>query len=53
MADKLNEFAKNLGKNGGGAPKGLGLAVKLLGAAAAGAYGLYNSVYTGKTQKEL
>lgn len=45
MADKLNEFAKNLGK--GGAPKGLGLGVKLLAGAAAAVYGLQQSIYTG------
>jgi len=44
MADKLNEFAKNLGK--GGAPKGLGAGVKLLAAGAAALYGLQQSVYT-------
>ena len=45
MADKLNEFAKNLGK--GGAPKGLGTGVKLLAAGAAALYGLQPSIYTG------
>ena len=45
MADKLNEFAKNLGK--GGAPKGLGAGVKLLAAGAAALYGLQQSIYTG------
>jgi len=44
MADKLNEFAKNLGK--GGAPKGLGAGVKLLAAGAAALYGLQQSIYT-------
>jgi len=44
MADKLNEFAQQLGKGGG--PRGLGLGVKLLAAAVAGAYGLQQSVYT-------
>ena len=47
MADKLNEFAQQLGKGGG--PRGLGLGVKLLAAAVAGAYGLQQSVYTGTT----
>jgi len=44
MADKLNEFAKNLGKGGG--PKGLGTGAKLLAVAAAGIYGLQQSIYT-------
>jgi len=44
MADKLNEFAGKFGK--GGAPKGLGLGVKLLAAGIAGAYGLQQSMYT-------
>merc|ERR1711899_557200 len=46
MADKLNEFAKQFNKGGGGAPKGLGLGVKLLAAGAAAIYGLQNSIYT-------
>ena len=46
MADKLNEFAGKFGK--GGAPKGLGLGMKLLAVAAAGAYGIKESMYTGK-----
>jgi len=46
MADKLNEFAGKFGK--GGAPKGLGIGIKLLAVAAAGAYGLKESMYTGK-----
>jgi len=44
MADKLNDFAKQMGK--GGAPKGLGLGAKLLAAGAAAAYGLQQSMYT-------
>ena len=49
MADKLNEFAKQFNKGGGpGAPKGLGLGVKLLAAGAAAIYGLQNSLYTGQ-----
>jgi len=44
MADKLNEFAGKFGK--GGAPKGLGLGVKLLAAGAAAVYGLQQSMYT-------
>ena len=45
MADKLNEFASRLGKNGG--PKGLGTGIKLLAVAAAGAWGLKEAMYTG------
>ena len=48
MADKLNEFVKQFNKGGQGAPKGLGLGVKLLAAAGAAFYGLQQSVYTGK-----
>lgn len=47
MADKLNELAGKFGK--GGAPKGLGVGIKLLAVAAAGAYGLKESMYTGNT----
>ena len=50
MADfdkKMNEFASKMGKGGvPGAPKGLGLGVKLLAAGLAGAYGLQQSMYT-------
>ncbi len=46
MADKLNELAGKFGK--GGAPKGLGVGMKLLAVAAAGVYGLKESMYTGK-----
>jgi len=42
MADKFQDLAGRLGK----APKGLGLGAKLLAAAAAGAYGLQQSMYT-------
>jgi prohibitin 2 len=42
MADKLNDLAGRMGK----APKGLGTGIKLLAAAAAGAYGLQQSMYT-------
>ena len=45
MADKLNELAGKFGK--GGAPKGLGVGIKLLAVAAAGVYGLKESMYTG------
>ena len=49
MADKLNEFAKQFNKGApGGAPKGLGLGVKLLAAGAAAIYGIQQSIYTGK-----
>ena len=47
MADKLNEFANKFSKGGApGAPKGLGLGVKLLAAGVAGVYGLQQSMYT-------
>jgi len=42
MADKLNDLAGRMGK----APKGLGTGIKLLAAAAAGAYGLQQSMFT-------
>jgi len=42
MADKLNDLAGRMG----GAPKGLGLGVKLLAAGAAAAVGLQNAMYT-------
>jgi len=47
MAEKLNEFASKLGKNGG--PKGLGIGIKLLAVAAAGAWGVKESMYTGNS----
>lgn len=43
MADKLSEFAGRMGK----APKGVGTGLKLLVAAAAAAYGIKESIYTG------
>lgn len=47
MADKLNEFASKFAKGGApGAPKGLGLGIKLLAVGAAGFYGLQQSMYT-------
>lgn len=46
MAEKLNEFANKFGKGGAGAPKGLGLGIKLLAVGVAGAYGLQQSMYT-------
>ena len=45
---KLGDLAGRMAK--GGAPKGLGAGVGLLGAAALGAYGLSQSVYTGKSK---
>lgn len=51
MADKLNEFAGKFGK--GGAPKGLGVGMKLLAVAAAGFYGIKESMYTGKSMPNL
>ncbi len=47
MAEKLKDFVKSAGGAGGGAPRGLGLGVKLLAGAAAAAYGLQQSMYTG------
>ena len=44
MAQQLRDL---LGRLGGGAPKGLGLGVKLLIGAGAVAYGVKESVYTG------
>ena len=50
MAEKLKEFSSKFGKGGvPGAPKGLGLGVKLLAAGAAAVYGVQQSMYTGKT----
>jgi prohibitin 2 len=46
MADKFQEFAGRLGK----APKGVGTGVKLLAAAALAAYGIKESIFTGKTE---
>ena len=49
MADKWQDLAgrlKNAG--GGGAPRGLGLGMKLLGAGVAAVYGLQQSMYTGQ-----
>ena len=43
MADKFTEFAGRMGK----APKGVGTGLKLLAAAAAVAYGVRESIYTG------
>jgi prohibitin 2 len=42
--NKMNDFVNRFGK----APKGLGLGVKLLAAAGAAAYGVSQSIYTGK-----
>ena len=53
MAEKLKDFAnsmKGAGGAGGGAPRGLGLGIKLLAGALAGAYGLQQSMYTGKNE---
>lgn len=46
MAQKLNDLAGKLGK--GGAPPGVGLGLKVLGALGAAAYGVSQSMYTGK-----
>lgn len=47
---KLNDLAGKFGKGG---PPGLGLGLKLLGAAGALAYGVSQSVYTGNSAFEL
>lgn len=48
MAEKLNDFASRLSQ---GAPKGLGLGVKLLLGASATVYGIYRSMFTGNLIK--
>lgn len=48
MADKLNDLAGRLGKG----PRGLGTGLKVLAAAGAAAYGLGQSMYTGKVLRE-
>ena len=50
MADKWQDLAgrlKNAG--GGGAPRGLGIGIKLLAGGIAAAYGLQQSMYTGQS----
>jgi prohibitin 2 len=48
MEEKIKEFSSKIGKGGmPGAPKGLGLGVKLLAAGAAAVYGVQQSMYTG------
>ena len=50
MEEKLKDFASKAGKGGmPGAPKGLGLGVKLLAAGAAAVYGVQQSMYTGNS----
>lgn len=47
MAEQFKEFSSKFGKGGmPGAPKGLGLGVKLLAAGAAAVYGVQQSMYT-------
>ena len=51
MADKIKDFTSKMGKGGAGmpgAPKGLGLGMKVLGAGIATVYGINESMYTGK-----
>ena len=48
MADKLGDFAKNLGKGGTPVPGGIGKGVVALGALAGLAYAGANSFYNGK-----
>lgn len=45
MADKGKETIEKILKKGGG--KGAGIGIGLVAAMSAGAYALYNSVYTG------
>lgn len=47
MTEKLGGFASRLAQ---GAPKGLGLGMKVLIGASAAVYGVYKSMYTGKRQ---
>lgn len=49
MADKFQEFAGRLGK----APRGVGTGAKLLAAAALAAYGIKESIFTGKMRVRL
>merc|ERR1712076_162058 len=47
MEEKIKDFSSKMGKGGmPGAPKGLGLGVKLLAAGAAAVYGVQESMYT-------
>ena len=51
MADKIKDFTSKMGKGGAGmpgAPKGLGLGMKVLAAGMATVYGINESMYTGK-----
>ena len=49
MADKWQDLAGRLkDAGGGGAPRGLGLGIKLLAGGIAAAYGLQQSMYTGQ-----
>lgn len=50
MAQSVGDFAKRFGS---GAPKGLGLGLKLLIGAGAIGYGIKESIYTGKTSYAL
>jgi len=49
MADKIKDFTSKMGKGGAGmpgAPKGLGLGMKVLAAGIATVYGINESMYT-------
>ena len=51
MEDKIKDFTTKIGKGGAGmpgAPKGLGLGMKVLAAGMATVYGINESMYTGK-----
>jgi hypothetical protein len=52
MAERLQDLAgrfRAAGGPGGAGPRGLGLGIKLLAGAVAGAVGLQQSMYTGKS----
>ena len=54
MEEKIKDFSSKMGKGGiPGAPKGLGLGVKLLAAGAAAVYGVQQSMYTGSQSRKL
>lgn len=51
MAVKMAKQLQKLFGGGGGASKGVGTGLKLLGAAAVLGYGIKASMYTGKSHK--
>ena len=55
MADKIKDFTSKMGKGGAGmpgAPKGLGIGMKVLAAGIATVYGINESMYTGKSVRK-